>query len=103
RAKRILLAGAKAAMGQMGLLETPEPSVIVADIVNHDVEYKVRYWFTPWTDMAPGMAKDFVTASILEHLKKADIVPAYPRQDIFFCNPLNNITILPLSKQQNTL
>lgn len=84
RAKRVLLAGAKSAMGQKGLLEKPEPSVIVNRVTDMGVEYKVRYWFTPWTDMAPGMARNFVSANILEHLKQAGISPAYPKQDIFY-------------------
>ena len=84
RAKRVLLAGAKSAMGQKGLLETPEPSVIVGRVTDMGVEYKVRFWFKPWTDMAPGMAKNIVSASILEHLKQAGVAPAYPKQDILY-------------------
>jgi len=84
RAKRVLLAGAKSAMGQKGLLEKPEPSVIVSHVTDMGVEYKVRFWFKPWTDMAPGMAKSLVSATILEHLKQAGISPAYPKQDILY-------------------
>lgn len=34
--------------------------------------------------MAPGMARSFVSATILEHLKQAGIAPAYPKQDILY-------------------
>jgi len=44
----------------------------------------VRYWITPWNTMAPGMARNYVVTSILEHLTQAGLYPAYPKQDIFY-------------------
>ncbi len=85
RVRRVILAGAKAAMGKRPeLLEKPEPSVIVNALNSTDVEYKVRYWMTPWNTMAPGMARNHVITSVLEHLKQAGLYPAYPKQDIFY-------------------
>jgi len=85
RVRRVILAGAKAAMGKRKeLLEKPEPSVIVNAMNSTDVEYKVRYWLTPWNSMAPGMARNYVVTSILEHLTQAGLYPAYPKQDIFY-------------------
>ncbi|MFQ5674701.1 MAG: mechanosensitive ion channel family protein [bacterium] len=84
RAMRVLLAGAKSVLGQKGLLEKPAPSVIVNQVTDMGVEYKVRYWFTPWVDMAPGMARSTISKSILNHLKQAGMMPAYPRQDILY-------------------
>lgn len=85
RAKRILSAGAMAVVGQKGILENPQPQVMVNGTKALGVEYKVRFWMQPWQDgITQGAAKSLVTTSILEHLKQAGITPAYPKQDIFY-------------------
>jgi small-conductance mechanosensitive channel/CRP-like cAMP-binding protein len=85
RACRVLLAGAKAAAGQKGILEQPEPRVVVNCTNSLGVEYMVRYWMSPWMDgITEGVARSHVTANILEHLKQAGITPAYPKQDLFY-------------------
>ncbi len=105
RVRRILLAGVKAAMGKRKeLLEDPSPSVIVNMINPTGIEYKVRYFMTPWSSMAPGMARNIVTSSILEHLKLAGIEPAYPKQDIFYAeNPQEIIDARSLDERSKML
>ena len=85
RASRILLAGAKAAVGQKGIMEDPEPHVIVNRTIPLGIEYKVRFWMTAWGDgITEGVARSHITISILNHLKQAGITPAYPKQDLFY-------------------
>ena len=83
QARRVLLAGVKAVLGEDGLLGYPEPQVLVHRTTPMGVEYTVRYWMTPWSPIFPSMAQEKVTTSILAHLQHAGITPAYPKQDIF--------------------
>ncbi len=85
RACRILLAGAKAVVGQRKICEDPEPRVIASGTNSLGVEYKVRYWMSPWGDgITEGAGRNLITKSILEHLTQAGITPAYPKQDLFY-------------------
>ncbi|MFQ5602567.1 MAG: mechanosensitive ion channel family protein [bacterium] len=85
RAFRVLLAGAKTAMGQKGILEQPEPNVIVNATNSLGIEYKVRFWMCPWNDgITKGAARSLVTVNILQQLQQAGITPAYPKQDLFY-------------------
>ncbi|MFQ5772460.1 MAG: cyclic nucleotide-binding domain-containing protein, partial [bacterium] len=85
RACRVLQAGAKAAMGQKGILSQPEPNVIVNSTNSLGVEYKVRFWMSSWGNgITQGVARSHLTTSVLEHLKQAGITPAYPKQDLFY-------------------
>ncbi|NIR49358.1 mechanosensitive ion channel, partial [candidate division KSB1 bacterium] len=84
RACRVLSAGAQAAVGQTGILEQPAPRVILSGTTSLGIEYKVRYWMSPWTDdITEGAGRSHVTTNILAHLKQAGITPAYPKQDLF--------------------
>lgn len=82
RAIRVLLAGAKAACGRDGLVERPEPQVLVAKTTPLGVEYLVRYWMHV-AQISPPIARDKVTRSILEQLDRAGLSLAYPKQDLY--------------------
>ncbi len=85
RACRVLQAGAKAAAGKHGILETPEPNVVVSGTNALGVVYKIRYWTSKWTEgVTRGGAQSHVNRSILAHLHQAGITPAYPKQDVFY-------------------
>jgi small-conductance mechanosensitive channel/CRP-like cAMP-binding protein len=85
RARRILLAGAKAVVEQMGILAEPEPQVIISGTNSFGIEYKVRYWMSHWSKgMTLTAARSHVMTSVLAHLKQAGITPAYPKQDLFY-------------------
>ncbi|MFQ5865184.1 MAG: mechanosensitive ion channel family protein [bacterium] len=85
RACRVLLAGAQAAVGQKGVLEQPNPNVVINKTNALGVEYVVRFWMSSWGDgITLAGARSHVTTSILEHLKQAGITPAYPKQDLFY-------------------
>ncbi len=85
RACRVLEAGARAVMGQKGVMENPEPNVIVKKTTPLGIEYSVRYWMSGWGNgTTEGVARSHVSRSILEHLKQAGIAPAYPKQDLFY-------------------
>jgi len=85
RACRILQAGAKAVTGQDGILEEPEPNVIVSTTNELGVIYKIRFWMHTWGNgITFGRTKSKVNESILEHLKQAGITPAYPKQDLYY-------------------
>ncbi|MFQ5640043.1 MAG: cyclic nucleotide-binding domain-containing protein [bacterium] len=85
RASRILLAGAKAAIGEKGILENPEPNVVVSKTNQLGIEYKVRYWMRSWGNgITQGGARSHISKSVLAHLNQAGITPAYPKQDLFY-------------------
>ena len=85
RACRVLLAGAKAAVGQKGILEHPEPRVLVSGTNELGIIYKVRYWTKPWGDgVTRGGCRSHINRSILAHLQQAGITPAYPKQDVYY-------------------
>jgi len=92
RAVRVLLAGVKAVTGQNGILEEPEPHVIISETNSFGIEYKVRYWMSPWLkgeSLAGGRSR--VLTSVMEQLKQAGITPAYPKQDLFYAEmPIRN-------------
>ncbi|NQV33236.1 MAG: mechanosensitive ion channel [Phycisphaeraceae bacterium] len=79
RVLRILLAGVKAAAG---ILENPEPRVLVHQLTATGVQYKVRYWVDPLV-MSPRRARHEVASSLLRHLFQAGITPAYDKQDLY--------------------
>ncbi len=79
RARRVLLAGAKAAMGARGLMEEPAPVVFVGELNDRGVEYCIEYMLYPWEPLPPMAAEDIVLTSILEHLHKAGLTIAYPK------------------------
>lgn len=85
RASRVLLAGVRAVAGQDGILEDPEPRIVVSKTNQFGIEYLVRYWTSPWTDgEKPAGMRSKVNQSIMAHLKQAGITPAYPKQDLYY-------------------
>lgn len=82
RAIRVLLGAAKAAMQTPGLVETPEPSVLIKEASPLGTVYTVRY-YARVEQISPGAARHSVTRSLLDHLAKAGITPAYPKEDHF--------------------
>jgi CRP-like cAMP-binding protein len=83
RARRILLAGAKAAADQAGFVGDPPPQVLVAGVGELGVRYAVRYWYRVWQPLSPARARDAVARSLLDQLARAGITPAYPKEDVF--------------------
>jgi CRP-like cAMP-binding protein len=81
RAMRVLLAAAKAACGG-GIVEQPEPHVLIKEVSALGTVYAVRY-FIHLDQMTQGMARHLVHQSVLAHLSKAGITPAYPKQDLY--------------------
>lgn len=82
RAMRVLLAGAKAASGAKGIVETPPPYVQIKELSSLGTVYLVRY-FIDLQQTGRGTARHHVHRSVLAHLHKAGITPAYPKQDSF--------------------
>jgi small-conductance mechanosensitive channel/CRP-like cAMP-binding protein len=83
RARRVLLAGARAVMNSKGFVPEPQPQILVNAAHEMGIEYKVRYWITPWHGVSPSSARSVVLSSILDHLQKAGITPAYPKEDVY--------------------
>jgi small-conductance mechanosensitive channel len=85
RALRVLQAGAHAAIGQCGVINSPPPNVIVGATNQLGIEYKIRFWTGPWQNGNTfGTARGAIMTSVLGHLKQAGITPAYPKQDLFY-------------------
>lgn len=82
RAMRVLLASVKAVLGTSGLVEDPEPSVVVGEISGTGVRYRVLY-FAHVNQSTPGSSRHLVLRSAIEHLNRAGLSPAYPKQDVF--------------------
>lgn len=83
RATRILMAGVRAAIGPDGPVAEPEPRVLVADVAEVGVEYRVRYWLRVGAS-SPSTVKDRVLRHVLNHLHKAGLQPAHEREDVYF-------------------
>ena len=82
RAMRVLLAGAKAASGANGIVETPEPHILIKELSSLGTAYLVRY-FVDLQQTSPNRARHHVHRSVLDHLHHAGITPAYPKLDQF--------------------
>ena len=78
-ARRVLLAGVQAVVGaaNRGPLPEPPPQVRVKGLSELGVEYEVAYTIIP-REITPARARDVVTRSVLEHLRKAELLPAEP-------------------------
>lgn len=83
RARRILLAGARAAAVEQGVLEEPEPVVIIGEPVERGVNYMVRFWGNV-EKRSPSSLQDAVMTHLLKHLHVAGLTPAVPKEDVFF-------------------
>jgi small-conductance mechanosensitive channel/CRP-like cAMP-binding protein len=84
RARRILLAGAKAAMGKENMLTDPEPMVLVTKGDGVGIEYEIRFWIHAWDPISPAIATDRVLSSCIVHLEQAGIDLTYARQELYF-------------------
>jgi small-conductance mechanosensitive channel/CRP-like cAMP-binding protein len=82
RARRILLAGAHAAVTEKGILSEPEPQVLVGEPVDRGVVYKVRFWGKV-DERSPSSLTDAVMTHLLAHLRVAGLTPALPKEDVF--------------------
>jgi small-conductance mechanosensitive channel/CRP-like cAMP-binding protein len=83
RARRVLLAGVTAVLGEEGFVEDPAPDVRVSGTNDRGVEYLVRFWVKPWLPHSPAIYYDQVNSSILEHLAHAGLSLAYPKEDVY--------------------
>ncbi len=82
RAMRLLLGGVMAAVGPRGPVGEPAPSVLVGDVSERGVEYRVRYYIR-MGQVPPNTARSNVLKSVLDRLATAGVEPAYPKEDIF--------------------
>ncbi len=81
RAMRVLLAAVKATCGG-GIVEEPEPQVLIKEVSALGTVYAVRYHLD-LDKVTSAMARHLVHQSVLNHLSKAGITPAYPKQDLY--------------------
>lgn len=77
RAKRILLS---AMVCCDAVPAEPRPDVTVEAVTLNGVVYLARFWVTDYGRLAAG--RDAVASAILEHLARAGLEPARPRQDL---------------------
>jgi small-conductance mechanosensitive channel/CRP-like cAMP-binding protein len=84
RARRVLLSAAKSAVTSAGFVSQRDPQVLIDKTTDLGVEYKVRYWITPWEGASPSTSRDVISTRILEYLSRAGLTPAYPKEDIYF-------------------
>lgn len=82
RARRILLAGAQAAVAAKGIIADPPPAVIVGESTENGVVYKVRFWGKV-SESSPSTMQDAVMTQLLGHLRIAGLTPAFPKEDVF--------------------
>jgi len=78
-AKRVLLAAVTAVLHQPGFASDREPSVLVKNFDRNGIDYRVRYWITPWEGASPNSAADIVRTSVYRHLRFAGITPSYEK------------------------
>ena len=77
RAKRILLSALVCAEG---VLSEPRPDVVVESIGPNGVVYQARFWVADFGRLAA--CRDAVASTILQHLTRAGIELAHPKQDV---------------------
>ncbi|MCI5073727.1 mechanosensitive ion channel family protein [Oricola sp.] len=82
RARRILLAGARAAASEKGILEQPAPTVLVGEPEERGICYLVRFWGKV-DERSPSALRDAVMTHLLKQLHLAGLTPALPKEDIF--------------------
>ncbi|WP_223476787.1 mechanosensitive ion channel family protein [Oricola indica] len=82
RARRILLAGARAAATEKGILDHPEPTVLIGEPADHGVCYIIRFWGKV-DERSPSALRDAVMAHLLRQLHIAGLTPALPKEDVF--------------------
>lgn len=77
RAKRVLLSALVCADG---VLADPRPDVLVDAVTPNGVSYQARFWVRDYAHLAG--TRDAVGTAILEHLGRAGIAPARPKQEV---------------------
>jgi CRP-like cAMP-binding protein len=82
RAVRLLLSGAIDSIGATGPVDQPAPSVLLGEVSERGIEYKVRYWIR-MGQVPPNLARSTVLRSVMEHLATAGVEPGYPKEDVF--------------------
>jgi CRP-like cAMP-binding protein len=82
RAIRLLLSGAIDSIGATGPVDQPAPSVLLGEVSERGIEYRVRYWIR-MGQVPPNTARSTVLRSVMEHLATAGVEPGYPKEDVF--------------------
>ncbi len=104
RAHRVLLAGVKSVYHLIGFVDDHEPSIMTGDTNEKGVNYIVRYWIKPWVHMTPAEAKNLVSNSVLQHLTKAGLTLAYPKQDLYYAEmPIRHLDTYSMSDRKKIL
>ncbi|MFN0157381.1 MAG: mechanosensitive ion channel family protein [Bacteroidota bacterium] len=84
RAQRVIVGGVKAIAGRHGILESPEPAVLLGGTSELGVEYIARYWIKAWENTSPTTARHHVISSVMEHLQQSGLSLAYPKEDVYY-------------------
>lgn len=85
RAIRILTAAMIDSIGDKGPLADPKPKVRLNGIGTYGLTYLGRYYLRP-EQVTPSKARNTIYANVVEHLKRAGLTMAYPKQDIFLAS-----------------
>jgi len=73
RIKRILMAAAKQAIDEYGLLAQPQPEVHIDKFTTSDVCYKIYFWIIPWEKISPQDARDKILGKTLEYVRRSGL------------------------------
>jgi CRP-like cAMP-binding protein len=73
RVKRILLAGTKQALSETNITNGSLPQILVNNISNESIKYKIDFWIKPWETFSPEKVKDVVFTTVVNHLRIAGI------------------------------
>ncbi|MBU1098716.1 MAG: mechanosensitive ion channel family protein [Bacteroidetes bacterium] len=84
RAKRILFAGAIQACNENSISKGANPKILVHNTSNAGIEYSVKFLLNPWQENTPSEAKDKILSTIINHLSKAGVYTAFPKNEIFY-------------------
>lgn len=103
RVKRVIIAGAKQALFEKGLLQVPEPSVLVENITDRGITYNLRYWIIPWQDISPREAADKIFSNVVRHLQRTGLSLAYNKSDIFYAQMPERQTNLDSINDRKTI
>ncbi len=82
-ARRILLAAVTSVTDSPGFDSSLKPQVLIDELDDDGVRYKVRYWIKPWDGTSPSLSRDLIQTHILKHLRLAGITPAYSKLEHF--------------------
>lgn len=82
RVKRILKSAAKQAIEEEFFLDSPEPEVIIREVVEYGVKYSIYFWIIPWEKIPPSNAIDKITSTVIEYLGRSGLTLSYPKEEI---------------------